>query len=113
MPVIEFRARLNVDQLIAAVAQLDPAEWVRFEQRWEDLRTQRAETDRPMWEQAAAYCLPPEVQKRIETLLTKGSAGTLTPAEEAELRVLSEEVDHRNLVKAEALLYLAKEKPIS
>ena len=110
MPVLEFKAELNVDQLIALLAQLDAQEWARFEQRWETLRTQREQEDEAAWEQAAAFRFPAEVQARMDDLLARGNEGALTPDEQAKLRALAEETDQRNLSKAQALLQQAERK---
>jgi NAD-specific glutamate dehydrogenase len=59
--------------------------------------------------EAARFRFPAETEERVQQLLDKGSADTLTAEEEAELEQLLAEIHHRDLEKARALAALAQQ----
>lgn len=101
MPTID----LTLKQLIEATQQLSPAELRQFMSELSRERFARHADERTL-RAAVKYQLPAGKQKRLSRLLQKGNADTLTPEEDAELKSLLDEVEHRSLEKAEALYEL-------
>jgi deoxyribodipyrimidine photolyase len=97
-----------VEQLVEAVKQLPPSDFRRFERAWEQVRRSREKEDIERLRAAANYRLPQTKQERLEELLYKGNAGTLTPKEQNELNRLLEFLDRKNLEKARALHRLSQ-----
>ena len=69
------------------------------------LRALQTMDDDALWAVARSK-LAPAQQERLETLLARNSAGTLTETEQEELRLLGEETDRLNLCKAQAYALL-------
>ena len=115
MPVVKVPAELTVDHLIRAVEQLPSEELAEFARRVIAIQMRRGV---PLLmsdgEQALLAAisgrLPTEVQRRLDELREKSHEETLTPAEQAELLAFVQQVEQRDVIRAEALVQLAKKR---
>lgn len=106
MPMIQ-RTQVTVEELLDAVAKLDPAEQVLFEQGFKVLRQRRMLLKEKVARCAESYQLSPKQQEQLRKLLDKNKEGLITPEEEKELDVLLEKLDQRNLLLADEIQKLA------
>jgi predicted transcriptional regulator len=115
MPVVKVPAELTVDHLIRAVEQLPSEELAEFARRVIAIQMRRGVPLLMSDEEQALLAaisgrLPTEVQRRLDELREKSHEETLTPAEQAELLAFVQQVEQRDVVRAEALVQLAKKR---
>jgi hypothetical protein len=115
MPVVQVPAELTVDHLIRAVEQLPSEELTEFARRVIAIQVRRGVPLLMSDEEQALLAvisgrLPTEVQRRLDELREKSREETLTPTEQAELLTFVQQVERRDVVRAEALVRLAKQR---
>jgi hypothetical protein len=71
------------------------------------------EEEQVLLEIIASQHLPPDVQERLDFLRDKSREGILTPAEQAELLSLVQQVEQQDLTRTKALIDLAHKRGIS
>ena len=109
MPAIQLEVELTVKQLLQAVEQLTDDELIHFDAEYRDRRLKELSEMDTMLElhSAIAYRFPQEKQERLDDLIDKNNAGTITESERNELAALVEEFDQKTLEKAQAMYQLA------
>lgn len=118
MVTVEVSAKLTVDDLLVAVEQLPPQELTAFVRRVIAIQTKRGlplvidEEERALL-QVIEGRLPATAQNRLDTLREKSRAGTLTPAEQAELLSFVQQIERQDLARAEALVSLARQRGVT
>ncbi|TEU15445.1 MAG: hypothetical protein E3J21_13180 [Anaerolineales bacterium] len=115
MPVVKVPAELTVEHLIRAVEQLPSEELTEFARRVIAIQLRRGVPLLMNDEEQALLAaisgrLPTEAQRRLDELREKSHEETLTPAEQAELLTFVQQVEQRDVVRAEALVQLAKKR---
>jgi len=115
MPVVEVPAELTVDHLIRAVEQLPSEELAEFARRVIAIQVRRGVPLLMNDEEQALLVaisgrLPTEAQRRLDELREKSYEETLTPVEQAELLAFVQQVEQRDVARAEALVRLAKKR---
>ena len=115
MPVVEVPAELTVDHLIRAVEQLPSEELAEFTRRVIAIQVRRGVPLLMNDEEQALLVaisgqLPTEAQRRLDELREKSHEETLTPAEQAELLAFVQQVEQRDVIRAEALVRLAEKR---
>jgi predicted transcriptional regulator len=115
MPVVKVPAELTVEHLIRAVEQLPSEELTEFARRVIAIQVRRGVPLLMNDEEQALLAtisgrLPTEVQRRLDELREKSHEETLTPAEQAELLTFVQQVEQRDVIRAEALVQLAKKR---
>ena len=115
MPVVKVPAELTVDHLIRAVEQLPSEELAEFARRVIAIQVRRGVPLLVNDEEQALLAaisgrLPTEVQRRLDELREKSYEETLTPVEQAELLAFVQQVEQRDVARAEALVQLAKKR---
>jgi fructose-1-phosphate kinase PfkB-like protein len=115
MPVVKVPAELTVDHLISAVEQLPSEELAEFARRVIAIQVRRGvplliNDEEQALLAAISGRLPTEVQRRLDELREKSYEETLTPAEQAELLAFVQQVEQRDVARAEALVQLAKKR---
>jgi len=90
MPAIQLEVELTMEQLLQAIEQLTDDELMQFETEYRAKRLDRlSELDTMLdLHSAIAYCFPREKQERLDDLIDKNNAGTITKAERGELAAL-------------------------
>ena len=109
MPAIQIEVELTVEQLFHAIEQLTDDELIQFETEYPKRRLKRLfeeDTILPL-HSTIAYRFPQEKQERLDDLIDKNNAGTITEVERRELAALVEEFDQKTLEKAQAMYRLA------
>jgi hypothetical protein len=101
-----------VEQLLAAVERLPPAERREFERRLARRQATNGEGSRDELAlvRAARACLPATDERRLRSLAAKSERGQLTPKELAHYRALAEEAQRIDAARAEALAELARRR---
>ena len=111
MSTIHVEALVNREELLKAIAELDPAEFDQFVSEVLTLRAQRKAPRLPAGEaallQRISQGLPDDLRARSAELVDKRHAGTLTAEEHAELLGLSDTMERMQANRAEALADLA------
>ena len=115
MPVVEVPAELTVEHLIRAVEQLPSEELAEFTRRVIAIQVRRGVPLLMNDEEQALLVaisgqLPTEAQRRLDELREKSHEETLTPAEQAELLAFVQQVEQHDVIRAEALVQLAKKR---
>ena len=111
MPTLNLVTELTMDDLLAAVSQLDEAELVEFEIRFEQLWLARSGVgDEEAAQIAAARRLSPQQQARLRALLEKNREKGITAAEAEELDTYIAEIDQALEKTADDLLKLARDR---
>ena len=115
MPVVKVPAELTVDHLIRAVEQLPSEELAEFARRVIAIQVRRGVPLLMSDEEQALLAaisgqLPTEAQRRLDELWEKSHEETLTPAEQAELLAFVQQVERRDIIRAEALVQMAKKR---
>ncbi len=112
MPAIQLEVELTMEQLLQAIEQLTDNELMQFETEYRAKRLKRlSELDTMLdLHSAIAYRFPREKQERLDDLIDKNNAGTITEAERSELAALVEEFDQKTLEKAQAMYRYASEE---
>ncbi len=117
MTYVEVKAQLSIEELLRAVGQLSQLELENFMQRAMALRAQRqapslthAETELL---QRINQRMPPKIQSRYDTLISKRKAETLTPQEYEELLELTDAVEAFEAQRVESLVELARLRKLS
>lgn len=113
MPVV--KAEVNVDQLLAAVKQLPPAELSRFERqfaKWQKKDEQSEPTNRELESEMLARIrlnsrLPETAQRRFNRLRRRLEAETITETELLDLQGLTSRMEWMSVERLEALIELA------
>ncbi len=103
------QVQLSTEELLKAVSQLSKSDLDRFVQQTLELRARRSAPSLPQAEaellQKINQSIPPEIQQRYETLITKRKAETLTPEEHTELLQLTGGIEH---LEAQRITYLTE-----
>ena len=109
MPAIQIEVELTVEQLLKAIEKLTGDELIQFETEYPKRRLKKqSEMDMMLdLHSAIAYRFPEEKQERLDDLVDKNNAGTITEVERNELAALVEEFDPKTLDKAQAMYKLA------
>ena len=114
MPTVHGPAQLTVEDLIAAIKQLSPAEWREFQHKlseWQALNGTQNETETALLDRIQENSrLPDAEQRRFNQLRRKRQAEGLTAAEESELQALWQRVEQMNVARLEALTRLAEQR---
>ena len=112
MTIVHVEARLSSEDLLKAIEQLETAELERFVERLIDLKAQRsAPSLSPRETELLAKInrgLPSDLAVRSEELIQKRRARTLSADEYVELLRLSDQVEHLEAERVEALAELAR-----
>ena len=112
MTIVHVEARLSSDDLLKAIEQLETDELERFVERLIGLKAQRnAPSLAPRETELLATInrgLPLDLAARSESLIQKRRAGTLSADEHAELLRLSDQIEHLEVERVEALGELAR-----
>ena len=103
-------ARPKVDQLLAAIEQLSPAEQREFHRRYaiRNGRNGSKTATEPELIKAAQARLPVSQERRLRRLISKSEAGKLTAKELAEYQSLAREAEQLDAARADALSELAR-----
>jgi hypothetical protein len=111
MTIVHVEARLSSDDLLKAIEQLDTHELARFVERLLDLKAQRSAPSLPPQETELLAKinrgLPSDLAERYQELVAKRRAETLTAQQHEELLSLSDQVEHLEAERVEALAELA------
>ncbi len=109
------RMPLNVDQLLAAVDHLSPAQQLEFQRRLAARRDENGvrEVDDAALVRAAQARLPAAAERRLKRLITKSECGKLTDRELDEYRVLARDAQRLDATRVEALAELARRRGVS
>jgi hypothetical protein len=120
MATAPVRAQWTVDELVAAVKQLPPADLREFAQQlaaWSRQNNEAqgaASADRDEEALLATIrensTLPATEQRRFNRLRRKQQGGTLTGAEEKQLQALWLRVEQQNVARLAALIELARRR---
>jgi len=111
MTIVHVEARLSAEDLLKAIEQLETDEIERFMERLIDLKAQRsAPSLAPRETELLAKInrgLPSDLAARSQELIQKRRARTLSEEEHAELLRLSDQIEHLEAQRVEALAELA------
>ena len=109
MSAIQLEVELTVEQLLQAIEQLTDDELIQFETEYPKRRLKKLSEMDTMLDlhSTIAYRFPKEKQERLDDLIDKNNAGTITEAEHSELAALVEEFDQKTQEKAQAMYQLA------
>ena len=111
MTIVHVEARLSSEDLLKAIEQLETDELERFMERLIDLKAQRsAPRLSPRETELVSKInrgLPADLATRYQELIQKRRAGTLSADELAELLRASDQVEHLEAERVEALAELA------
>jgi hypothetical protein len=115
MVTVEVSAKLTVDDLILAVEKLPTEELTHFVRRVVAIQTRRGaplidEEEQTLLKAIEGRLATREAQERLDVLRQKSREGALTPAEQTELLSFVQQVESRNLARAEALVTLARKR---
>jgi hypothetical protein len=112
MPTVQVQAELSPEDLLRAVAQLDPPELDQFVSRVVALRAQRQAPGLTASESRLLLTinqgLPADLQQRYADLVARRRAGRLTPSDHQELLGLTGQVERLEAERAQALVELAR-----
>jgi hypothetical protein len=100
----------NIEQLLAAVEQLSPAEQREFQRRLAGKQAANGNTDveEAMLIQAAQARLPAAAERRLRKLIARSERGQLTTQELADYQALAQESQRIDAARAEALAKLSR-----
>jgi hypothetical protein len=103
---------LSLQQLLAAVDRLPPAQLRELELHLAARRTEHGneEVDEACLIRAATARLPASTERRLKTLIARSERGVLTRSELAEYQALAQEAQHLDAERAEALAELARRR---
>lgn len=111
MTIVHVEARLSSDDLLKAIEQLETPELERFMERLLDLKAQRSAPSLSQRETelfaAINRGLPSDLADRYQDLVARRRAGSLTEQQHEELLRLSDQVEHLEAERVEALAELA------
>jgi hypothetical protein len=116
MVTVDVSAKLTVDDLVLAVEKLPTEELTHFVRRVVAIQTRRGapllvdEEEQTLLEAIKGQLPTLEAQERLDALRQKSREGALTPAEQAELLSFVQQVESRDLARAEALVTLARKR---
>jgi hypothetical protein len=112
MPIIQVEAEVSGPQLLKGAAQLEAAE---FDQFVADVLRLRAQRQGPHVSEVEGDLLmrinqglPPQLRQRLQELIGKRQQESLTADEHAELLRLTDEVEHLEANRLDALTQLAQ-----
>ncbi len=114
MTSVQVTSQINIDldQLLANVAQLETPDLERFTEQVTQLLAQRKVSSLPAQEtellQQINQSLPPETQQRYDQLQAKLQAETISPEEHQDLLTLIDTVEPSDAKRLEALMTLAQ-----
>jgi hypothetical protein len=99
-----------VEQLLAAVEHLSPAEQREFRRRLAARQTANGSSrlDEATLVQAARTRLPAATERRLRRLIARSERGQLTPQELADYQSLAQEAQRIDAARVEALAELAR-----
>jgi hypothetical protein len=103
---------LTVEQLLAAVDHLSPAQRREFQHRLAQRQAQDGgpQPDEEGLVRAARARLPAASERRLKRLAAKSERGRLTPKELAEYRDLAQQAQRIDALRVEALAELARRR---
>ncbi|MCI0488214.1 MAG: hypothetical protein L0229_16625 [Blastocatellia bacterium] len=110
MPTVQVPVQLTVDDLLAAIKQLSPAELREFAQQFARWQKQNGEQVEAAFIEAAKASLPDADERRLKRLIAKSERGTLTEKEMDQYRILAERAEQIDLKRVEALAELARRR---
>jgi len=117
MPAIQVDVQLSTNKLLEAVERLSRSELQQFLSRVLALHAQRKAPHLPMKESALLtkinQGLPLTVSARLNQLVSKRRANTLTSEEHAELLRLIDQLEEAEARRAQALAQLARLRGVS
>jgi hypothetical protein len=117
MPAIQVDVQLSTNKLLEAVERLNLSELERFLSRVLALQAQRKAPHLSVKESALLtkinQGLPLKIRTRLNQLVSKRRANTLTQEEHAELLRLIDHLEEAEARRAEALAQLAKLRGVS
>ena len=112
MTTISIEAQVSTDQLLRAVERLPAQELASFVAQVVALRAQR---EAPHLSQSETrllllinQSLPDQTQRRLDELVAKRQAETITPQELQELIQITDQIEQRDVQRLTALLELAQ-----
>ena len=112
MTTIHVEAHLSADDLLKAIEQLETSELERFVERLIGLKAQRSAPSLPEGEtdllSRINRGLPSDQADRYRQLIEKRRAASLLPEEHEELLRLSNQMEHLEAERVEALAGLAR-----
>lgn len=116
MVTVELAAKVTVDDLLTAVAQLPTPELVSFVRRVLSLQTQRGvsllegDEEQALLQVVQNKRLSRNAQQRLDELRAKSRTEPLTSTEQAELLAFAQQVERQDLTRVQALIELAKRR---
>ena len=119
MTSVQVTSQINIDldQLLAGVAQLETADLERFTEQVSQLLAQRKVSSLPAQETELLLQinqgLPPETQQRYDQLQAKLQAETISPEAHQDLLTLIDTVEQADAKRLEALMSLAQLRQVS
>ncbi len=119
MTSVQVTSQINIDldQLLAGVAQLETPDLERFTEKVTQLLAQRKVSSLPAQEaellQQINQGLSPEIQQRYDQLQAKLQAETISPEEHQDLLTLIDTIEQADAKRLEALMALAQLRQIS
>lgn len=119
MTSVQVTSQINIDleQLLAGVAQLETPDLERFTEQVTQLLAQRKVSNLPAQEtellQQINQVLPPEIQQRYDQLQAKLQAETISLDEHQNLLALIDTVEQADAKRLEALMTLAQLRQVS
>ncbi|MFG6099811.1 STAS/SEC14 domain-containing protein [Leptothoe sp. ISB3NOV94-8A] len=119
MTSVQVTSQINIDldQLLAGVAQLETPDLERFTEQVTQLLAQRRVSSLPVQEtellQQINQGLPPEIQQRYDQLQAKLQAETISIDEHQNLLTLIDTVEQADAKRLEALMTLAQLRQVS
>lgn len=114
MPTVHVPTQLSVEQLMAAVKQLSPAELRTFARQfaaWQGQKSQQAAEEAALFADIEENSrLPMAAQRRYKRLRRQCERQMLTERELAEYQALLQQFEARNVKRLEALIVLAQRR---
>jgi hypothetical protein len=117
MSTIPIVAQVSPDKLLEAIEKMNSAELERFVSQVIALQARRRAPGLPQGESELLIkinkAFPPDVQRKLNELIAKRQAETLTPGEHEELLRLIEQSEKAEAARVEALAQLAALRGVS
>ena len=112
MPTVQVSARSNVEQVMAVVKQMSPAELRDFMQQlasWQERNGGHGDEEATLIQNTQAR-LPVADERRLKRLIAKSERGMLTPKELEVYRSLAQKAERISVKRVEALAELVKRR---
>ncbi|MDQ3812780.1 MAG: hypothetical protein M3347_02380 [Armatimonadota bacterium] len=112
MPTVQAPTQLSVNDLLAAVKQLSPAERGEFARQFAEWQSQNGsqKDEEAALIEATKMRLPASEERRFRRLISKSERGTLTAKDLEEYHVLAQKAEKLNVVRVEALAELVRRR---